>query len=1070
MHVSKQFQFLAIMLLSMASSIPAQAQETASLELGKAIERELSGGQTHAYSFALAAGQFARVIVEQKGIDVVVRLLDANGNSLAEVDSPNDDRGEEVLFWATPTTAPLRLAIKSLDEKAKPGKYRLEWKEMRATTAEDQSRLTAQKHVQRGRELRNQAETFRQALTEFEAATKLWEAAGEKKWLAYTQFFLAVTNTVHAQWNEAVRWFQIAGATFQSVGDAAGEASVLNNWGTAYFYLNDNKRALELLQRAWPLKRAVGDRLGEAWVLDNLAYAYRVLGEPQQAIVHSNLALPLFRAGGERKGEAMTLENLGGIYAALGEKQKALEAYESAWAVWKTLTDPRGEGTVLKGIGAVYDELGESQKAVEYYLQALPLARTAQDKNLEAALLHNLGVAYDLLGERARALEYFGQALPLWRTLEFRSGEASTILGVGRVQFAQGEHQKALASMQQALTLKRTLEDRASEAYILNFLGEVYFALSEPEQALASCYQALLLNRTINLRDNEAATLGNLMLFWQARTQPSLAIYYGKQSVNQYQELRANIHGLSQETQRAFLKSKEKTYRELADLLITQGRLPEAEQVIRMLKEEEYFEYVRRDGKNGAKTEKAALTPEEAALDKRYQEIADQLTGLGAERSTLLGKTARTAEEEKRLEKLEADLVVASQVFQKFFTQLSTELGQQKRTDSQLASVQQSQAFMEDLRELGAGTVALYTVVSEDKFHVILTTSDVRKSYSYTIKAAALNRKVLDFRAALQNPKLDPLPLAQELYKILVAPLAKDLRAAKAETLMWSLDGVLRYMPIAALHDGEKYLVERWRNVVFTPASKARLKDEPSRNWNALGLGVTKSFGEKIPALPGVAEEMRGIIKEAGSATGVLPGTIKLDEQFTQESMLTGLRRRPPVVHVASHFQFQPGNETNSALLLGDGKMLSLAVIKSLPNVFGGVELLTLSACNTATGGSGADGKEVEGFGMLAQDQGAKAVIASLWPVADRSTKHLMQEFYRLREAKNNSTKAEAMRQAQIKLLRGELQVTGAALAAREILHNTDKTANQPLFKIDPKAPYAHPYYWAPFILIGNWK
>jgi CHAT domain-containing protein len=104
----------------------------------------------------------------------------------------------------------------------------------------------------------------------------------------------------------------------------------------------------------------------------------------------------------------------------------------------------------------------------------------------------------------------------------------------------------------------------------------------------------------------------------------------------------------------------------------------------------------------------------------------------------------------------------------------------------------------------------------------------------------------------------------------------------------------------------------------------------------------------------------------------VLPGTIKLDEAFTQEAMLGGLRQRPQVVHVASHFQFSPGNETNSALLLGDGTFLSLSQIKSLPNVFGGVELLTLSACNTATGGSGANGKEVEGFGVLAQRRGRR--------------------------------------------------------------------------------------------------
>jgi CHAT domain-containing protein len=335
---------------------------------------------------------------------------------------------------------------------------------------------------------------------------------------------------------------------------------------------------------------------------------------------------------------------------------------------------------------------------------------------------------------------------------------------------------------------------------------------------------------------------------------------------------------------------------------------------------------------------------------------------------------------------------------------------------------------------------------------------------------------VLEFRSVLQNPKLDPLPLAQELYKILVGPVAKDLKAAKAQTLMWSLDGVLRYVPMAALHDGKQYLLEQYRNVVFTLDSNARLKDLPSKQWRALGLGVTKAHGERIPALPGVLDEMRGIIKdEAANATsGVLPGTIRLDEAFTQEAMLTGLRQRPPVVHVASHFQFQPGDETSSKLLLGDGQFLSLAQIKTLPNVFGGVELLTLSACNTATGGSGANGKEIEGFGMLAQSKGAKAVVASLWPVFDTSTKELMQEFYRLREVRAGTSKAEALRQAQIKLLRGEstTEVITSRTKERQIVHEEAKpeASIKPRFTPDPKKPYAHPYYWAPFILIGNWK
>src|SRR5262249_44363695 len=121
-----------------------------------------------------------------------------------------------------------------------------------------------------------------------------------------------------------------------------------------------------------------------------------------------------------------------------------------------------------------------------------------------------------------------------------------------------------------------------------------------------------------------------------------------------------------------------------------------------------------------------------------------------------------------------------------------------------------------------------------------------------------------------------------------------------------------------------------------------------------------------------------------------------------------------------SHFQFRPGNEAESFLLLGDGSHLSLAQLKEQWNVFRGVDLLTLSACDTAMGSSGATGTEVEGFAVLAQRKGAKAVVASLWPVADTSTQALMQTFYRQRESQPGMPKVEALRQAQLALLRGQ--------------------------------------------------
>jgi CHAT domain-containing protein len=220
-----------------------------------------------------------------------------------------------------------------------------------------------------------------------------------------------------------------------------------------------------------------------------------------------------------------------------------------------------------------------------------------------------------------------------------------------------------------------------------------------------------------------------------------------------------------------------------------------------------------------------------------------------------------------------------------------------------------------------------------------------------------------------------------------------------------------------------------------------------------------------------VPEELRGIIREESvkNSSGVLPGKLILDEAFTETSMEAALRQSYTVVHIASHFRFQPGNETQSFLLLGDGTHLTLADVKNMGQIFSGVDLLTLSACNTAVGDRLGDGKEVESFGVIAQKKGAGAVMASLWPVMDQSTQMFMREFYRLHSETPNITKAETLREAQLALLRGQIRGSSNPTKA-----NSDRgdlgIADQPAFPIDPKAPFAHPYYWAPFILIGNWK
>jgi CHAT domain-containing protein len=237
---------------------------------------------------------------------------------------------------------------------------------------------------------------------------------------------------------------------------------------------------------------------------------------------------------------------------------------------------------------------------------------------------------------------------------------------------------------------------------------------------------------------------------------------------------------------------------------------------------------------------------------------------------------------------------------------------------------------------------------------------------------------------------------------------------------------------------------------------------------------------------------LSAIFRGGSNPDGVLDGEVLSDAEFTRAAMLAALWRGRPVVHIASHFSFRPGDEARSFLLLGDGSAMTLAELKQQRAVFAGVELLTLSACNTAAQQANADGREIDGFAELAQRLGAHAVMASLWPVADNSTPWLMREFYRLRRDAGAANKAEALRMAQLALLDGTAQVKplpegvkGASSPAPVIFTRDDgaqepggvraevvgvAAKNAPPFKRDAGKPFAHPHYWAPFTLVGNWQ
>ncbi|MEO0407531.1 MAG: CHAT domain-containing protein, partial [Cyanobacteria bacterium P01_A01_bin.135] len=374
-----------------------------------------------------------------------------------------------------------------------------------------------------------------------------------------------------------------------------------------------------------------------------------------------------------------------------------------------------------------------------------------------------------------------------------------------------------------------------------------------------------------------------------------------------------------------------------------------------------------------------------------------------------------------------------------------------------LASLRQ---LSNNLAQLGPGTALLYPLVLEDRVELILVTADsppVRRTVA--VGRVAINQAIAQFRSALEDPSSEAQAPAQQLYDWLVRPLENDLSQAQVQNLLYAPDDQLRYIPLAALHDGEGWLVERLRTSSITAASLTDFTASPQPELRLLAGAFTQgeyqvkagdrrlSFG----GLPFAGQEVRALSALVPEATAVF------DQAFNRAAVEPQLNSYT-AVHLATHAAFLPGQPDESFILLGDGDRITLRDVE-LEWFLTNVDLVVLSACETGVGGFGS-GEEILGFGYLMQDAGARAAIASLWAVSDGGTQALMTHFYRALLTEG-MTKAEALRQAQVALITGQ--------------HQAEADGDRGV-SLRPRSPDAgpvasdlsHPYYWAPFILIGN--
>jgi CHAT domain-containing protein len=319
------------------------------------------------------------------------------------------------------------------------------------------------------------------------------------------------------------------------------------------------------------------------------------------------------------------------------------------------------------------------------------------------------------------------------------------------------------------------------------------------------------------------------------------------------------------------------------------------------------------------------------------------------------------------------------------------------------------------------------------------------------------------------------------MYAVIVAPLESELASlerapqdkGRVPTLLWSLDGVLRYLPMAALYDGHRYMAERFNNVLFTPESYGHMTtpDANKAALRVLAMGLSKSYGG-LPALPGVIPELDAVVRDPSDpeSHGPLDGVLLPNDRFTWSALKSQLGPGSgfPVVHIASHFVLETGKGEEPYLMLagneaGDahGFPLTLSQLENSTVSFHGTRLLTLSACSTAKGDVAGDGLEMDSLGMVAQQKDAEAVLATLWDVNDASTSRIMSDFY-TRWVKDPAIgKAEALRQAQLVFLHASSVPQSATGRGVQFADQSATNAS---------TTYAHPYYWAPFVLIGNYQ
>ncbi len=713
-------------------------------------------------------------------------------------------------------------------------------------------------------------------------------------------------------------------------------------------------------------------------------------GRFEDAVVAWRAAAQASAAAGATRERVGALVQLADAQQALGRYADSLQTLSEAQTAAGE-SAPAAELAAIHGaIGNAYVALGPPDKAREHLAKALELSKSAESPALTAALLTNLGnldASKEAYADAARA---YAEAA----ALAAKSGDAALAAraNANEAQAAQragapaGEVRAVLA---RAVALADAMPDSHEKAYLLTSAGRTHGRLGDLESAHGLLRRAQAVSEVIGDARAQSYALGYLGALYEDKGRLDEALGLSQRALFQAQQANA----------------PESLYRwhwQVGRILAAKGApaeaIPSYPQAVVVLSG------IRFDMAHGYATGGGSFRE---AVGPVYYELVDLLLQTAPDPASAAAHQARLREARETLETLKA-----------------AELRDYFRDEC----VDAMQAKVESLDQAAQAAVVIYPVVLPDRLELLLTFPSGMRRATVPVGAEALTAEVRKLRALLEKRTTGQyLPHAQQLYDWIVRPVAAALAGIGVDTLVFVPDGPLRTIPMSALHDGERFVVERYAVVTSPGLSLTDPRPIDRQNARAFLSGLSESV-QGFPSLPHVPAELSAIHALYG-------GDILLDEQFRAPRIEADLDASDfSVVHVATHGEFSEDAE-RSFLLTFDGRIgmnqLGEAVghtrFREQP-----IELLTLSACETAQGSD----RAALGLAGVAIQAGARSALGTLWSVNDVAAAELMGEFYTQLHGQTIS-KAVALQRAQQKLV-----------------HDANRS---------------HPYYWAPFLLIGNW-